>query len=211
MKLIDALNIEQEGRFEIPDADRNDLPGFFKEMGYKVGVEIGVFKGDYSTQFLERGLKLYSVDPWLGYEDYGRRVRNFQSRQDENFQETSKKLSTYPNSVIIRKTSMEAVKDFEDESIDFVYIDGHHGFKYVAEDLWEWSKKVKKGGCISGHDYGVLSRKKPMLDRYNNHVKYVVDAFTAAVPIKKWYVIGAKHKVEGEKRDNWRSFFWIKS
>jgi hypothetical protein len=39
---------------------------------------------------------------------------------------------------------MDALNDFEDDSLDFVYIDGNHEFPYVAEDLFHWSKKVRK-------------------------------------------------------------------
>jgi glycosyltransferase involved in cell wall biosynthesis len=48
---------------------------------------------------------------------------------------------------------MQAVTDFADESLDFVYIDGNHQLKYVVEDIVEWTKKIKKGGIIAGHDY----------------------------------------------------------
>lgn len=46
---------------------------------------------------------------------------------------------------------MAAAPDFKPESLDFVYIDGDHKFKYVAEDISEWF--WKKGGMIAGHDY----------------------------------------------------------
>jgi predicted O-methyltransferase YrrM len=53
----------------------------------------------------------------------------------------------------MRKMSMEAVEEFEKESLDFVFIDSNHSFDYVMEDLIEWSKRVRKGGIISGDDY----------------------------------------------------------
>jgi predicted O-methyltransferase YrrM len=76
---------------------------------------------------------------------------------------------------------MDAVKDFADGSLDFVYIDGHHGFKYVAEDIWEWHKKVRKGGIVAGHDYFTLN--KDPRHPYCNHVKEVVDAYVLAFKI----------------------------
>jgi hypothetical protein len=110
---------------------------------------------------------------------------------------------------MVRKKSMDAVKDFEDESLDFVYIDGHHGFKFVTEDIWEWSKKVKKGGVISGHDYAYGKWKE--LGPQVLQVKEVIDAYTLAFRIKNWWVLGRKHKKEeGEKRDQYRSWMWFK-
>ena len=124
---------------------------------------------------------------------------------------------------------MDAIEDFEDESLDFVYIDGHHGFRYVAEDLVEWSQKVKKGGIISGHDYAL--NKKGARDPYVLQVKYVLHAFVDAFGINNFYVLGEKapkgertdgpmrgdqyydiytYKGKAQKRDRWRSWFFIK-
>lgn len=104
---------------------------------------------------------------------------------------------------------MDAVKDFEDESLDFVYIDGHHGFKYVTEDIFEWSKKIKKGGVISGHDYAY--NRTPADHAYCLQVKYVIDAYTKAFQIDNWYVLGRdKRESKEEKRETYRSWLWIK-
>ena len=191
-------------RVEIPDCTRDDLPQFFVEMGYKVGAEIGVYKGEYTAKFCDAGLKMHAIDPWMAYEGYDDNQKKFQERQDFLYGHTQRVLAPYGNVDIIRKKSMDAVKDFKDESLDFIYIDGHHGFKYVAEDIWEWSKKVRKGGVISGHDYGMLKNEKLPNDVYALHVKYVVDAYTQACGVKDWYVIGGL-------TDKWTSWMWIKT
>jgi len=98
---------------------------------------------------------------------------------------------------------MDAVKDFEDDSIDFVYIDGNHSFKYVAEDICEWVKKVKVGGFVCGHDY-IYSN--PL----NFHVRHVVDAYVQARAIQKFWVLGRKKPDKGERRDQWRSWMFRK-
>ena len=43
---------------------------------------------------------------------------------------------------------------FEDNSIDFIYIDGNHQYDFVKKDLEDYVPKVKVGGVIAGHDYG---------------------------------------------------------
>ena len=133
-------------------------------------------------------------------------THQFQDRQDELYALAQAKLSKFHLCTLIRKTSMDALADFKDQSLDFVYIDAHHGLKFVIEDIWEWSKKVKKGGFISGHDYGI--NQKEANDPYVLHVKYAVDAYTKALGIKDWYILGAKDAVEGQVRDPWRSFIW---
>jgi hypothetical protein len=122
---------------------------------------------------------------------------------DKQYEESKKRLEPYPNCTIIRKMSMDAVKDFEDSSIDFVYIDGNHSFKYVSEDICEWIKKVKEGGVVCGHDY-IYSNPK------NFHVRHVVDAYVQAHAIQRFWVLGSKKKIPGEKRDDWRSWMFFK-
>lgn len=204
MKLIDAIKLKGRA-VEIPDASRDDLPAFFKEMGYKKGVEIGVDRGEFSVKFAELGFEFYAVDPWLSYGDYT--DSRGQARLDFLYEHTSRLLSPYPNTKILRETSLDAVERFPDESLDFVYIDGNHQFRYVADDLFEWSKKIKTGGVVSGHDYIYTN---PRTQAGICHVIPVVNAFTEAYRIKDWYLIGEKHAKEGEKRDKFRSFMWIK-
>lgn len=202
MKLIDAL--KHRGRpFEIPDASRNDLPQFLVEMGFKVGAEIGVKEGNFSKIICRAGLKLYGIDPYLMYDDYVE--PETQKSLNQAMEKAASRLKGY-DFTAVKKTSMGALQDFPDESLDFVYIDGNHSFKFVAEDIFEWSKKVKKGGLIAGHDYIYLRSR----DKHHVHAKYVVEAYTRAFAIPKWYVIGRKEKVSGEKRDNYRSWFWLK-
>jgi len=50
------------------------------------------------------------------------------------------------------KPSVEAAKDFSDESIDAVFIDGDHSFEAVKQDIMAWLPKVKPGGILCGHD-----------------------------------------------------------
>lgn len=202
MKIIDG--IKNQGRpFKIPDCGRDDLPQFFVEMGFKVGTEVGVYKGEFTTKLCAAGLKVYGVDPWLFYPDYVH--PKGQERQNFLYGHAQRELAKYPDCTLIRKTSMDAAKDFDDESLDFVYIDGHHHFKFVTEDIFEWSKKVKKGGVISGHDYA--NKDKDPKDPFTLHVKYVVDAYTQACKIDNWFVLGD----DTGKRDRWRSWLWLKT
>ena len=193
---------------EIPDCGRDDLPLFLAENGFKTGAEIGMYKGDYTETLLSAGLKVYGVDPYLAFDDYDMPKRDFQARQDELFQGVLQRLvPRFSNFTPIRRISMEAVKDFKKGSLDFVYIDGHHGFKYVAEDLWEWTKIVRKGGIVAGHDYVYF--KGNARDPFILHVRFALDAFIEIFNIKPLYVLGRRHPVEGEKRDKWRSWFFI--
>jgi hypothetical protein len=205
MRIIDGLKLK--GRpAEIPDCSRENLPQFFVEMGYKVGAEIGVDRGEFSEKLGQVGLQLYAIDPWKSYKDY--EDTRGQAKLDFLYEHTKRVLIPYPKCTIIRKTSMEATADFADNSLDFVYIDGNHQFKYVAEDISEWSKKIRVGGAITGHDYIYTN---PRTQSGICHVIYVVNAYTQAYEIDNWYLLGKKRAPEGEVRDKFRSWMWIKT
>ena len=53
----------------------------------------------------------------------------------------------------IRAASLDAVKQYADSSLDFVFIDAAHDYDNVRADIIAWSPKVKPGGMLSGHDY----------------------------------------------------------
>lgn len=204
MKLIDA--VKEVGKpYEIPDCTRDDLPQFFVDMGYKSGAEVGVYKGEFSEKIAKTGLKLLAIDPWRVYKDFSN--PRGQSRLDFQFEHTTRTLAPYPNCTIIRKTSMEAVEDVADGSLDFVYIDANHDFRYIAEDLCEWTKKVRSGGIVSGHDYFYT---KTGTHAVNWHVAHVLNAYVQAFGIPNFYLLGRKNIVEGEVRDKWRSWMFLK-
>lgn len=127
---------------------RNDLAKKFKGTGAEIGVERAVF----SKAICQKGKvkKLYAIDCWQTFKGYREHVS--QKRLDGFFRITRKLLKPY-DVELIRKFSLDAVNDFMDDSLDFVYIDANHNYKEVLQDLEAWSKKVKKGGIVSGHDY----------------------------------------------------------
>lgn len=145
---------------KIKNKNRTDLAIMFGELGFKRGVEIGVRRGTFSETLCThvKGLeKLYSIDPWdLVFEDPISRQHQRKYGDDvfnRFYRQALRRLKKYPICEIIRKTSLEAVRDFEYGSLDFVYIDGAHTFDYVMTDIIEWAKRVRKGGIVSGDDY----------------------------------------------------------
>lgn len=205
MKLIDGLKLR--GRpAQIPNCSRDDLPQFFVEMGFKIGAEIGIDKGEFSQKFCQAGLALYAIDPWKSYRDY--QDPRGQARLDFLYEHSKRFLAPFRNCKIIRKTSMEAVADFADGSLDFVYIDGNHQLRYVIDDLSEWSKKVKKGGIVCGHDYIYTDPNKNQPGIC--HVIYGLNAFTVAYGIRNWYLLGRGERLPTETRDRFRSWMFVK-
>ena len=131
---------------------RVKLAQLFGELGFKVGAEIGVAEGIYSLVLCQNipNLELYCVDLWDTYYRDTVKLKD-RTMQDEALALAHEKLDPF-NAVFIREPSMDAVRNFKPKSLDFVYIDGDHSFDFVIEDLIEWSKIVKPGGIVSGHD-----------------------------------------------------------
>src|SRR5512134_3516153 len=150
-RLLRRFNLNPSGNYhslplELVNFTRDEFAETLYEFGYKVGAEIGVERGIYSETLCKAGLKVYAVDPWRAYET------STQEREERIYQDAVGRLSRY-ECEIIRKPSIEAASDFEDNSLDFVYIDGDHLYQAVLDDLEAWSPKVRKDGIVAGHDY----------------------------------------------------------
>ena len=131
---------------------RKHLAMLFADLEFKVGAEIGVAEGYYSMEICAQNpvVRLYCVDLWDTYFRGTAKLKN-KEMQDEAYAEAKDNLAPY-YATLIRKPSEMAQLDFDDNSLDFVYIDGDHSFDYVMLDLIYWNRKVRPGGIISGHD-----------------------------------------------------------
>lgn len=150
--------------------NRYELAMHFNELGFKTGAEIGVLAGHYSEILCKTnpGLKLFCIDSWGTGEV---QMRDYHLRKYEN---AKVRLAPY-NTTLIHKFSMDAVKDFEDNSLDFVYIDANHEADFVRDDINEWSKKVRHSGIVSGHDYDT-ERVKRVVDDYVKNNNFSLNA-----------------------------------
>ena len=188
------INLKSVSPIMIPNGTREDLADLFFELGFKIGAEIGVERGSYSEILCKHNpnLKLYCVDSWQQYDEYRDTLNQFSL--EGYYEETKKRLAPY-NCELIKKYSMDAVKDFENNSLDFVYIDGNHHFDYVAQDIINWAKIVRPGGIVSGHDY-----RKDKNERIPFHIIQATHAYTDAHKISPWFVLGRS-----------TSWFWVKT
>lgn len=205
--ILDKYNLDRrrKGATEIPNTGRDDLSRLFAELGFRVGAEIGVEQGKYSEVLCRENPEatIYLVDPWAAYRNYREHVK--QDLMDEFLRRAKERLGPFDNYKIVRKFSMEAVQEFRDGELDFVYIDGNHVLPYVINDIIEWSKKVRVGGIVSGHDYRESSKLVTQ-----QHVVYAVNCYVKSYRIHPWFLLGRKAKVSGEIREANRSWLWEK-
>ena len=126
-------------------------------------VEVGTHRGGFAAPFLSlwRGKMLYCVDPWAnppGYEDQATylehsRGKDRQGDYDACIQ-TMRKIDPHGcRYTLMRTISLQAVNNFLDGQLDFVYVDGDHTRPNVDNDLEAWWPKVRQGGLLAGHDF----------------------------------------------------------
>ena len=132
-----------------------------KKVPHAKGAEVGVFKGIFANRLLKNlpGIKTYyCIDPWEHDKEYKKTLRvnsNEMKTTPENaYRAFLRNTKSWDHKrVVLRMTSMKALSHIEDNSLDWVFLDGNHLYKYVREDMIGWSKKLKVGGLLSGHDY----------------------------------------------------------
>ena len=129
-------------------------------------VEVGAFLGKSASYMAveiinsKKNIKFDCVDLWkvdddmvreLGWENYigtgPIQPDYFYNLYLQNIQPVKHVINN------IRSSSVEASKLYEDNSLDFVFIDAAHDYKSVYDDLVAWFPKVKPNGIIAGHDY----------------------------------------------------------
>lgn len=165
-----------------------DLVNLYAELGFTRGVEIGVDRGLFAEAMCKANpkLHLWGVDPWLNYPRYGEVYTD--NYADECHREAVTRLSAY-NVTLIRAYSLDALSQFDDGSLDYCYIDGNHAFEFVVNDIAEWSRKVRPGGIVSGHDY---CRPKNRNRWDSQGVIHAVNGYTWAYRIHPWFILRGK-------------------
>jgi len=134
-------------------------------------VEIGAWLGKSSSYLVDNGgeRNIIIIDSWEGSPN--ERMGNHRLATQTDIYEIFKENMGDRNYKSIRGLSTEVVEQFEDESLDTVFIDATHTYEAVKEDIKAWLPKVKKGGILAGDDYvdgwpGVIKAVKEMLPEH---------------------------------------------
>jgi hypothetical protein len=154
--------------------------------GELVGVEVGVCLA-HTTEAYAKGIKnlkkLYAVDNYPTFVDWDGSDWN-KDRQDLMKKAAQDKMLAYKDKVEIHHVpSEEFVKTIEDESLDFVFIDGDHSFEAALKDFQNYYPKVKTGGIFGGHDI--------QLDSVRNALSYFLKEKSSeviGVSNSAWYL-----------------------
>ena len=130
---------------------------FIIEHELKNISEIGVYKGDFASKLLTKCRSIenyYMIDPWENLSNWNKPA-NHENKIFESFYEETLNKTEFAKEkrIILRGKTTEVINQIENESIDFVYIDGDHTLKGISIDLINIWDKIKPGGFIAGDDF----------------------------------------------------------
>jgi predicted O-methyltransferase YrrM len=147
------------------------LDKYFKKDTPLHFLEIGSWKGRSAIWFLENYLKhkdskLYCVDTWdmSNWNDFNQEKVQLEANSArikelkldslyEQFLFNIQSKGFKDKCIPVKKKSVLALAEFEDNFFDFIYIDGDHSEKGCYEDLTAAWPKVKEGGIMFGDDW----------------------------------------------------------
>jgi hypothetical protein len=117
-------------------------------------VEIGVYEAEYSLRLLKSFVvkKAWFIDSWEKTPTQGY-AGHSQEEWNEIATRAKARIAVFPNTQVLHMSANAATKIVDDESLDFVYIDGSHYYERVIEDINLWTKKVRLGGWVTGDDF----------------------------------------------------------
>lgn len=161
-----------------------DIPQLIAHIKNPVGVEIGTAEG-FTTEYLlstVSTLKLTGVDPYPQYIDWDDNQPNAEGNKQELMRKTLPYRDRYTH---IYATSDDAVDMFEDNSLDFVFVDGLHTYEQVLKDCQNYWKKIKKGGLLIGHDFARIEGVNKAATEFANSVDLEIQNAKQDL----WYII----------------------
>ena len=151
------------------------------------GIEIGVDHGVTTEHLLKSlpKLKLIGVDPYMMYDDWAGPTITTDDRENA-LDMMNKRIFPYRDRFThIRKTSDDALSMFEDESFDFIFIDGLHTYTQVLSDCHNYWPKLKKGGLFCGHDFMQIQDVNNAVVEFANKIKAMIG--TTNQDVWFWY------------------------
>lgn len=91
------------------------------------------------------------VDTWAGSPPQKNNKLVVEGTLKQTFENNLDPVASYIE--MIQDLSWSAARHFEDNSVDFCYVDAGHEYQDVWQDLEHWWPKIKYGALFGGDDY----------------------------------------------------------
>jgi glycosyltransferase involved in cell wall biosynthesis len=134
------------------------LPKLLGRYKNPVGIEIGLSAGHTTKHLFENveGLTLHGVDPYFDYVDWNGNVLS-PDKQGNTYADFVQNTEPFRDRIVHhRMISDDVAGILDNNSFDFIFIDGLHTYEQVLKDCQNFYSKIKDGGLFAGHDYNVI-------------------------------------------------------
>jgi len=148
------------------DLVRNGRPECVAELGTHYGVSF--FSFCQAVKDFGLDTRLHAVDTWKGEEHSG-------LYGEEVIERVRQVIDRHYGSLSIRLHRClfdDALREFPDDSIDLLHIDGFHSYEAVEHDFSTWLPKLAPNGVVLFHDvspssgYGSADYWRTLCDQY---------------------------------------------
>lgn len=164
-----------------------------------VGVELGVLKGNFTSVLFNRltPKELHVIDPWYLLSAEWDWKMDYPSTIDAlcDVLKRFKKEIEERKIVVHVQDDLKALKEFQDNYFDWVYLDSSHHYEHTVAELELLRFKVKPEGIISGDDWrsdsshihhGVYKAVNEFMVKYDYKLIYADDSSG------QWFIVKAK-------------------
>lgn len=182
MRTYEDINNMAAGDYSIGlGAHYEPLAQLINDKGYRDVVEVGTAYGGNALHLLLHTdiEKLICIDPYIYYPA----MPGFSCQQeyDTLYEFACDRLSRWSYAQIIRKTSSEAI--FKLVSCDLVFLDGSHEYEDVKWECENYSKLIRNGGILAGHDYNIFESVNKAVDEFAQQINKPVQQLHGNI----WY------------------------
>jgi len=140
-------------------------------------VEIGCWQGRSASfmavEIANSGKKITfdCVDTWLGSADMQDHKEIVEGTLFDIFMTNTARVAHLIN--VVRLPSVEAAKRYENDSLDFIFIDADHAYNCVHADIEAWYPKLKPGGVIAGDDAQGKGVDRAVREFFDNKARHL--------------------------------------
>jgi predicted O-methyltransferase YrrM len=164
-----------------------------KKYDNAIFVEVGSWLGRSSVYMAveiinnKKNIKFYTVDTWEG-DELLKKKYNSLIKENKLFRQFLLNIEPVKNNITpLKMSSVQASKLFDNNSIDFCFIDADHSYESIKQDLRYWYPKIKKNKLFAGClDY---RRDGGVLKAVTEFAKYYNTKFIILESIKCWVLI----------------------
>ena len=157
---------------ELPDTLRNYAMSWIPEgelihgeelvlrdlaRGKDVAIDLGTSQGRSAVILSLAAKKVHTFDLFedVFAEEVDGDIQLWQTR-GHSHENVKRSLSLFSNITVNKSDTADGASSFEDETVDFVFVDANHTYDGVQRDYRAWWPKLRKGGVMVFHDCNAI-------------------------------------------------------